>query len=156
MDRVTSIIWNAAQKPPGEAISGGICRVCGDYGNGIPFSDWVRPTFTDWDKILPGDIFCQACQFCFEEQSELLAQLVGKEKPQRMRNYSHFVVDGEWIPLSKGDKAKMQGIYCIIIQKSPLLQNQGRSTSSFVLFLVSCNLRSNRYRIGKCYQVYFH
>lgn len=37
-------------------------------------------------------------------------QRVGKEKPQRMRNYSHFVVGGAWIPLSKGNKRQMRKI----------------------------------------------
>jgi len=89
---------------------GGICRVCGQQSDGLPFSDWVRPTFTDWDKLLPGDILCQACQFAFAEKSELLTQRTGKEKLQRMRNYSHFVVGGRWLPLSKANKARMARI----------------------------------------------
>jgi len=44
------------------------------------------------------------------EKSEVLASIVGKDKPQRMRNYSHFVLDGEWIPLSKSDKRRMLDI----------------------------------------------
>ena len=40
----------------------------------------------------------------------MLASRVGKEKPQRMRNYSHFVAGGVWIPLGKGDKAMMADI----------------------------------------------
>jgi hypothetical protein len=70
----------------------------------------VRPTFTDWDKLKPGEILCDECAFWFEEQSDDLARRVGKEKPQRMRNYSHFVVNGQWTPLSKGDKKRMQEI----------------------------------------------
>lgn len=86
-----------------------ICRICGNRAvKGQPFDEWVRPTFTDWDKLVPGDAICSDCLFWFEEQSEELARRVGKEKPQRMRNYSHFIVAGEWIPLSKGDKGRMQ------------------------------------------------
>lgn len=83
------------------------CRFCGGNGEGIQFQDWVKPTFTDRDKLLPGEIVCNACLFWFEEASQELANITGKDKPQRMRNYSHFVVNGEWIPLSKGDKARM-------------------------------------------------
>lgn len=85
-----------------------ICRICGQDGEGQLFEQWVKPTFTDWDKLKPGNIICTDCLFWFDERSEELARRVGKEKPQRMRNYSHFVVNGEWIPLSKGDKRRMQ------------------------------------------------
>lgn len=85
----------------------GTCRICGNEGKGQFFVQWVKPTFTDWDKLLPGDIICSDCAFWFEESSLELARITGKEKRQRMRNYSHFVVGGQWTPLSKGDKAKM-------------------------------------------------
>jgi len=32
---------------------------------------------------------------------------MGKDKPQKMQNYSHFVVDGEWEPISKGNKKRI-------------------------------------------------
>lgn len=106
----TRILWQAAGSPIGNGSSVGVCRVCGSNGTGQPFDSWVRPTFTDWDKLVPGTILCHSCQFCFAEASELLAGLVGKEKPQRMRNYSHFVVNGKWEPLSKGNKGRMREI----------------------------------------------
>lgn len=105
--KVTYILWNAAGQPVGEGNESGLCRICGEKGNGLLFLSWVRDTFTDWDKLVPGDIICHPCQFAFAETSEVLAARVSKDRPQRMRNYSHFVVDGEWIPLSKADKAKM-------------------------------------------------
>lgn len=107
---VTHILWDAAGRPPMGAGYSEICRVCGQLSNGLLFSEWARPTFTDWDKLLPGEILCQACQFSFAEKSELLTQRTGKEKLQRMRNYSHFVVDSEWLPLSKANKARMAHI----------------------------------------------
>lgn len=106
----SSIIHKAAGSPDYPRSQTGRCRVCGLDGAGVPFDKWVRDTFTDHDKLLAGTILCDACQFCFEESSELLRQRVGKDKPQRMRNYSHFVLNGEWIPLSKGDKARMVSI----------------------------------------------
>jgi len=41
------------------------------------------------------------------ERDVVLMRAVGKDKPQCMRNYSHFVVDGAWYPVSKGDKPRM-------------------------------------------------
>ena len=84
-----------------------ICRFCGSEKSGIDFNVWVKPTFTDHDLLLPGDSVCNDCLFWFEEASADLQSRTGKDKPQRMRNYSHFVVNGEWVPLSKGDKARM-------------------------------------------------
>ena len=107
---VTFTIWKAADKPVKEGDLEGTCRTCGRESIGLLFTEWVRKTFMDFDKLVPGMLICHACQFAFAERSERLAQIVGKEKPQRMRNYSHFVVDDSWIPLSKGDKLAMQAI----------------------------------------------
>lgn len=103
-------IWIAAGRPGYPIERGGVCRTCGVANEaGLRFDDWVKPTFTDHDKLVPGDVVCRACQFCFDEASADLATRVGKPEPQRMRNYSHFVTDaGVWVPLSKGDKAKMR------------------------------------------------
>ena len=86
------------------------CRFCGKNGEGESFDKWVKPTFTDHDKLLPGKIVCNDCLFWFDEASAELAIKVGKDKPQKMRNYSHFIVDGEWQPLSKGNKAAMKNL----------------------------------------------
>jgi hypothetical protein len=88
----------------------GQCRFCGADRGGVLFSEWVKPTFTDWDKLLPGNIVCEQCLFWFNEASEELANLTGKNKPQRMRNYSHFVTGEIWTPLSKGDKTSMRNL----------------------------------------------
>lgn len=88
----------------------GQCRLCGQTAEGLAFGDWVKATFTDWDKLLPGQIICHPCLFWFNEASPELAARVGKDKPQRMRNYSHFIVNGAWLPLSKGDKARMRDL----------------------------------------------
>lgn len=107
---VPRILWRAAGKPAGDGVQEGVCRICGNASLGLLFEGWVRGTFTDRDKLQSGTIICHACQFCFAERSELLMQRVGKEKPQRMRNYSHFVVDGRWFPVSKADKRLMSSL----------------------------------------------
>jgi hypothetical protein len=56
---------------PGSAI--GICRTCGEPGTGLPFEEWVRPTFTDRSRLTIGEIICHARQFCFTDQNEPLA-----------------------------------------------------------------------------------
>jgi len=105
--KATLILWQAAGSPPGLGDTPGLCRICGERHVGLPFPKWVRETFTDWGLLLPGDIICQRCQFSFEEQSWLLAQKVGRDKPQRMRNYSHFVVSGEWSPIGAWEKGRI-------------------------------------------------
>lgn len=106
----TKLIYLAAGEPllPGNTV--GMCRTCGDPGRGIRFSDWVKDGFTNHDLLRTGDIVCHACLFCFDDRSLALQQITGKEKPQKFRNYSHFVVDGKWIALSKADKATMRGL----------------------------------------------
>jgi len=133
VELTTHFLWQAADNPPGDGNTRGTCRVCGLLGVGLPFIDWVRPTFTDWDKLQPGDILCQPCQFAFCERSELLAARVGKEKPQRMRNYSHFVVGGEWVPLSKGDKVRMARI---LLEESPEVAVVAVSGQKHIIFRV--------------------
>jgi hypothetical protein len=108
----------------------GTCRICGQDGTGMPFGEWVRDTFTDHDKLRPGEIICHACQFLFAEASELLAQRVGKDKPQRMRNYSHLVVNDTWHPLSKGQKREMRGL----LLQSPSLAVIAESGQKHLLF----------------------
>lgn len=110
--KATQILHQAAGRPDMDGSTAGICRVCGEAGIGLPFGDWVRKTFTNWDLLVPGTILCHACQFTFDEHSQALAKKLGKNKSRyvRMRNYSHFVVDGKWTPLSKGAKKEMTDI----------------------------------------------
>lgn len=112
---IASQIYIAAGSPPMVTTTTGVCRVCGVEGEGVPFAAWVKPTFTDHDKLRPGTMVCQACQFCSSEDTPGLAERVGKDKPQKFRNYSHFVVDGTWYPLSKGQKPQMRDL----LQRSP-------------------------------------
>lgn len=107
MQPVTWTLYQSAGNPPMNGADSGICQICGQEAQGLRFASWVRDTFTDHDKLRDGTIICHACQFSFEEASQLLTERTGKEKLQRMRNYSHFVVDGEWRVLSKGQKAEM-------------------------------------------------
>lgn len=59
-------------------MSAGQCRICGKVGEGVVFKAWVKPTFTDHDKLLPGEIVCHACDFWFAETNYELAKAVGK------------------------------------------------------------------------------
>lgn len=104
----THAIYAAIGSPPMDGSVGGMCRLCGLSGAGGAFDAWVKDTFTDWDKLKAGVIICHACQFCTAEATPGLAERLGKEKPQKMRNYSHFVLDGVWHPLSKGNKPEMR------------------------------------------------
>lgn len=88
----------------------GTCRICGNIGIGQAFGEWVKDTFTNHDMLLPGDIICNACLFWFEQRSTELQARMNKDKPQKMQNYSHFIVGGQWEPVSKGDKPRMAAL----------------------------------------------
>ncbi len=107
---VTGILYQAAGRPTMDGAETGVCRVCGAAGVGLVFDAWVRESFMDWDKLGPGEILCHACQFAFTDRSAPLGDRLQTGKPQRMRNYSHFVVGGVWYPVSKGDKRRMAEI----------------------------------------------
>lgn len=103
----TFLLWQAAGSPSQEGDTNGICRICGVSATGLPIDSWIKDTFTDHDKLVSGEIVCHACLFCFCEQSVEIQKRTKKEKTPRFRNYSHFVLNGEWFPLSKGDKRRM-------------------------------------------------
>jgi len=88
----------------------GICRITGKQSTGLPFAKWVRDTFTDHASLLPGTIISNEALFCFDESSVLVQQLIGRDKPQRFRTYTHVVADGKWFIMTKADKERIVGI----------------------------------------------
>jgi hypothetical protein len=106
---VSELLWRAAGAPalPSDERAG-LCCLCGAESAGAPFARWVKDSFTNWDLLHSGTIACRACLFCAEEQSRLLQSLTGREKPQKMRTYSHFIVGGRWRALTKGEKPEMR------------------------------------------------
>lgn len=132
----TQALWQAAGQPAQEEGVTGTCRVCGREGAGRDFAGWVKPTFTDHDKLQAGTIICAACQFAFAEASTELAARVGKEIPQRMRNYSHIVCGGEWRPLSKGAKDEMRRL---ILAERPELIVLADSGQKHIIFRATLN-----------------
>lgn len=85
----------------------GICRITGKQATGLPFDKWVKDTFTDHGALLPGNIISNEALFCFEEKSEIIQKLTGRDKPQCFRTYTHIVANGRWYLLTKADKALM-------------------------------------------------
>jgi hypothetical protein len=106
MSTPCEIIYNLSTKPIYGSIDG-VCRITGKQSVGVPFNKWVRDTFTDIGNLHPGTIISNEAMFCFEEGSEYLQQKAGKDKPQRFRNYSHFVLNNEWHMKDKGQKEDM-------------------------------------------------
>jgi hypothetical protein len=104
------IINLAAKQPAPASGKEGICRITGMKTRGVPFSSWVKDTFTDYGSLYPGDIIGHEALFCFDEASELIMRKTGRDKPQRFRTYSHIVCDGEWHCLTKADKEKIVGL----------------------------------------------
>jgi hypothetical protein len=51
----------------------GKCRFCGSEGEGELFTDWVKPTFTDHDKLKPGE----TVSMCLRSPNNLAAAVIG-------------------------------------------------------------------------------
>lgn len=109
----------------------GICRITGKRSTGIIFEKWVKDTFTDFAYLKPGTIISNEALFCFEEQSELLMRMTGRDKPQRFRTYSHIVVGEKWYLLSKAQKPE---IYELLIDHDPLVCVISDSGQKHLLF----------------------
>lgn len=101
----SALVYVAAGSPAYPGETPGICRWCGTESIGLDWPTWEKDTFTDHDKIQPGTIICHACQHATDDRSGPLTALTGRDKPQRMRNYSHIVTaSGIWRPRMKNEK----------------------------------------------------
>jgi len=96
----------------------GICRITGEESTGLPFEKWVKDTFTDLAYLKPGTIISNEALFCFDEKSEIIQKMTGKEKPQKFRTYSHIIYKGKWHCKTKADKEE---IYNMIIGGAELV-----------------------------------
>lgn len=109
----------------------GTCRITGVESKGVPFDDWIKPTFTDIDDLYPGDIISDEARFCFEEKSKIIQKMNNREKPQRFRTYSHFVIDESWSTFTKADKARMKWM---LLNQSPEIACMSQSGQRHLLF----------------------
>jgi len=99
------LIYAAAGAPVYPGMMAGICRLCGANAIGAPWQSWVKDTFTGHDQLWPGALVCHACLFCADDHNAVLTARTGRDKPQRMRNYSHIITPaGRWLPLMKHQK----------------------------------------------------
>lgn len=110
MSSATSLIWKAAGSPDQPGDTTGACRCCGERSVGLVFDQWVKDSFNDLDKCHTGQIVCHPCLFTFEEQSLTIQRLAGKEKLQKFRSYSYFVLKGQLYVLSKGQKPQIRDV----------------------------------------------
>ncbi len=107
----TGLIYEAAGSPAIPGDTPGTCRLCGRLdARGVAFRDWLKPTFMDHGLLRPGEIACHACLFCADDRNEALTARTGRDKPQRMRNYTHIVAGGSWYPLGKNQKREMAAL----------------------------------------------
>jgi len=83
------------------------CYLCGGPAfDPVPRDEWVKPTFTDFAYAAApeSDAICAACVWALSDRNAELQTMRGKDKPQRMRNYSHIVHAGQWHAYTKGEK----------------------------------------------------
>ncbi|MCX7880853.1 MAG: hypothetical protein N2517_09365 [Ignavibacteria bacterium] len=114
----------------------GICKILGKESLGVPFEKWVGENFTDWDKLKPGTIISNAALFCFDDTNDCLRRKLGRTERTRFRNYSHFVVNGEWKVFTKSQKKE---IFEILVKETPMIAVVSDSGQKHLLF---------RYRYG--------
>lgn len=114
-DSPTQLLYAAAGAPPvpgAETTDSARCWLCGGAldGSGVPRRQAVKATFTDHDcaRAPESGAFCAACAWIMAERNDALTARTSKDKPQRGRNYSHFVKAGAWYPLSKAQKGDMR------------------------------------------------
>ena len=107
----TQLLYHAAGEVfQCERISAQRCWLCGaETERGVAVKDRIKKTFTDigYAQNPDGEYICDACAWSMNERGVKLAALVGKSKPSRMRNFSHFVKGGVWRPCSKAAKSQM-------------------------------------------------
>lgn len=104
----------AGLTPPNTGIEG-ICRITGALSKGVSAEEWLKQKdkFNDHHYLKPGNIISHEALFCFEEQSAMLAQKTGRDKPQRFRTYCHIIdKNGNWHALTKADKKLMYDLIC--------------------------------------------
>jgi hypothetical protein len=99
-------LYELSERPAYGQVEG-VCRVTGLPGRGVPFDKWVKKTFTDWQYLCPGDIVSNEALLTFDEKSEEIKRRTGKEKAQKFRSYSHFIVGGRWALFTKANKVEM-------------------------------------------------
>lgn len=85
----------------------GICRITGKEATGIPYSTWVKDTFTDHAFLKPGNIISNEALFSFEERSVEIQTMLNRPAGQKFRNYSHIIANNTWYPLTKANKREM-------------------------------------------------
>lgn len=108
----TRLLYDAAGCPSVASIelANGPCWLCGQPldSQGVPLKVVIKDTFVDYDKARAphGSHFCPACAWSFSEA----VSMEGRDKPQRLRNYSHIVQGGVWHCLSKGQKSEMKAL----------------------------------------------
>lgn len=129
------LIYELSDKPIyGETE--GVCRITGKKSIGVSFQKWVGENFTDFAALYPGNIVSNAACFCFSDDNEFLKRKLGRTERTRFRNYSHFVVDNEWLVFSKAQKSEM---FRILTERKPILVVISDSGQRHLLF---------RYRYG--------
>lgn len=127
-DHPCDILARIASQEYGDTA--GICRITGNHSKGVSFDSWVKPTFTDHAWLKPGCIISNSALFTMDDQNYEVSVRVGKDKPQRFRNYSHIISNGEWYPVTKGDKEKI----CELIVSGAELVSLNESGQRHVFF----------------------
>ena len=113
----TELLWSAVGRPdaPGTEIRpAGRCCLCGgtEASTGLPARKAIRATFTNYD-LLRGQGGTHVCSACLTAQSEKWP-MPGREKLQKLRNYSHMVTPTSWETYSKTRKDRRRFVAALL------------------------------------------
>lgn len=117
-----------------------VCYLCGgDVPRGVPVKKRLRGTWTGHDTAVApwSQWLCQACMWSMSEK----ATHSGRERPFKMRAFSHLVQGDEWRVLGLGDKVEMgeillvppESVWLLAICDKPL-------AASHILYRTQVNL----------------
>lgn len=110
MTTAPQLIYHALSGHATQDASQQHCMLCGGEAHGARLYR-PAPSFTDYDILFPATtVICNACAWFLNERNEDLQKWLDRDKPQRPRNYSYFVRDGQLHILSKAQKRDMAAL----------------------------------------------
>lgn len=139
----TRLIYTAAGEPaiPGaEAVHTDECWLCGlPAKHTIPTQKFIRTSVELLARASAprSGRVCAACAYCFLEQCAELTAMTGRDRPQKMRTYTHFVVGGRWMAFTKSDKARIAEL--LLSGPFPELAAISDTQQKHVIYKAKCN-----------------
>lgn len=140
---VSQIVYSCLNMDLGQAHD--MCDTCAFCG-GLVFEptkvdEYLKSTFNDYAYLRQSSFVCKACRWFMEDKNHSLMMLLGRDKPQRPRNYSYIVKDNVVHILSKGNK---KDISLLLMGTCPEVAIVAESGQKHLFMKARANERGNR------------